>query len=298
MTYTIIKALVLPPGGLIVVFLLGFLLVRGVMGRVLLFVGVAVFTLMSLPAVATRMMTELEPYPALTPRDLEHTDAGAILVLGAERYSWAPEYGGDTVGGMTLERLRYGAFLHRETGLPVYVTAGSPPEEHPPLGQLMAQVLEREYRITPAGVEDRSRTTWENAAFSAPMLRTAGVRRVLLVTSAWHMPRAVEAFERVGLRVTPAPTYFIHRETDRESTYGDWLPSASAFSRSYYAIHEYLGRAWYQWKTMMEGAPATPHQTGIPTHRIREDGLVLITGEEVENPSQSISLMPMFISAI
>jgi uncharacterized SAM-binding protein YcdF (DUF218 family) len=157
-----------------------------------------------------------------------------------------------------LERLRYGAFLQRETGLPVYVTGGSPPEEYPPIGQLMARVLEREYGITPSEVEDRSRTTWENAAFSAPMLQRDGVDRVLLVTSAWHMPRAVEAFERVGLRVTPAPTYFIHREAGGDTRYGDWLPSAGAFAVSYFALHEYLGRAWYQVKATTDDMPAVP----------------------------------------
>jgi len=63
----------------------------------------------------------------------------------------------------------------------------------------------------------------------------------------------------IGLRVTPAPTYFIHRETGSDSVYGDWLPSASAFSTSYYAIHEYLGRGWYQWKATMEDVPATSY---------------------------------------
>jgi len=256
--YTIIKHVILPPGGLIVLFFIGFLLVRGVMGRLLIFIGLTVFTLMSLPAVATGLMVELEPYPALPPGDLDNTGADAILILGSERYSWAPEYGGDTVGGRTLERVRYGAFLHRSTGLEVFVTAGSPPDEDPPLGQLMARVLETEYGITPAGVEDRSRTTWENAALSTPMLRKADVQHVLLVTSAWHMPRAVEAFARVGLAVTPAPTYFIHRETATESVYGDWLPSARAFLISFYAIHEYLGRVAYQLRATLDELPETP----------------------------------------
>lgn len=258
MLYTVAKSLVLPPGGLIVLFLLGFLLVRGVMGRLLIFIGLTVLILMSLPAVSSRLMAELEPYPALAPGDLKGTGADAILILGAERYGWAPEYGGDTVGGRTLERLRYGAFLHRKTGLAVYVTGGSPPEEHPPVGRLMAEVLEREYGIIPAGVEDRSRTTFENAALSAPILRNAGVQHVLLVTSAWHMPRAVEAFERVGSQVTPAPTYFIHRESGSGQRYTDWLPSVSAFAVSYFAIHEYLGRVWYQLKATVDGMPATP----------------------------------------
>ena len=77
-------------------------------------------------------------------------------------------------------RVRYGAYLHRATGLPVFVSAGNPPDEGPPLGQLMAQVLRDDYGIEAAGVEDRSLTTAENAERSAPMLREAGIHEVLL----------------------------------------------------------------------------------------------------------------------
>jgi uncharacterized SAM-binding protein YcdF (DUF218 family) len=254
MLYTILKSLVLPPGGIILLLLLGFLLVKGVLGRVVIFTGLVLLTLLSLPVVAERLIAGLEPYPALKPAQLSHALADAILILGSERYSWAPEYGGDTIGPRTLERVRYGAFLHRHTGLPVYVTAGSPPEEGTPLGQLMAQVLEQECGIKVAGVEDRSRTTWENAEFSAPMLRRDGVRRVLLVTHAWHMPRALEAFRRTTLQVIPAPTAFVHRE-DSQGRYTDWLPSPAAFALSYFAIHEYLGQVWYGLKETMEGGP-------------------------------------------
>jgi len=254
MLYTILKSLLLPPGGIILLLLLGFLLVKGVLGRVLVFTGVVALTLLSLPVVAERLIAGLEPYPALKPAHLSHALADAILILGAGRYSWAPEYGGDTIGPRTLERVRYGAFLHRHTGLPVYVTAGNPPEEGMPLGQLMARVMERECGIQVAGVEDRSRTTWENAEFAAPMLRRDGVRRVLLVTHAWHMPRAVEAFRRTGLQVIPAPTAFVHRQ-DAEGRYTDWLPNSSAFGLSYYAIHEYLGQAWYGLRETIGGGP-------------------------------------------
>lgn len=254
--YTVVKSLIMPPGGLILLFLLGFLMVRGVLGRIVIFVGISVLTLMSIPTVAGKLIAGLEPYPALQPEALVETGADGILILGAERYSWAPEYGGDTVGAKSLERLRYGALLHRATGLPVYVTGGSPEPEYPPLSWLMAKVLEQEFAIAPAGVEDRSLTTEENAAYSARMLAADGIGRVLLVTHAWHMPRAMGAFERAGVETIPAPTYFVHREGGREPDYGDWLPSARAFTISYFALHEYLGQAWYQVKASKGDTPA------------------------------------------
>jgi uncharacterized SAM-binding protein YcdF (DUF218 family) len=255
MLYTVIKSLIMPPGGLILLLLIGFFLVRGVLGRVFLLVAITVLALMSLPTVAARLMTGLEPFPALGPDALAQTRADGILILGAGRYSWAPEYGGDTVGTKSMDRLRYGAFLHRRTGLPVYVTGGSPTDEQPTLGRLMARVLEQEYGIVPAGVEDRSRSTEENAAYSAQMLGRDGVARVLLVTHAWHMPRAVGSFERAGIETVPAPTAFVHREGGSGPEYRDWLPSARAFLDSYFALHEYLGQAWYQLKATMGTTP-------------------------------------------
>jgi uncharacterized SAM-binding protein YcdF (DUF218 family) len=251
--YTVVKSVLMPPGGLILLFLLGFLMVRGVLGRVFLFIGLTLLTLMSLPKVANTLVTGLESHPALSVGDLLSVDANAILILGAGRYSWAPEYGGDTVGSKTLQRLRYGVFLHRQTGLPLYVTGGSPPHEDPPLGRLMQAVLESEYGVTVSGVEDRSRTTDENAKLSMSMLQRDGVDHVLLVTHAWHMPRSMGAFERAGIKATPAPTSFIHRESrDDEGTYRDWLPSATAFITSYYGLHEWIGQAWYGLKASRE----------------------------------------------
>lgn len=257
MLYTIVKSLLMPPGGLILLFLIGFLLARGVLARLFIFTGLAVLTLMSLSPVAERLIAPLEPYPALRPAELAEIQAQAILILGGERAYGAAEYGGDSVGPKTLQRLRYGAFLQRRTGLPVYVTGGSPPPEDPPLGVLMARVLEGELGIAVAGVEQVSRTTEENAMRSAEMLGADGIGRVLLVTHAWHMPRAVAAFERVGLAVIPAPTAFLARADEAEEDAGlrDWLPSASAFSVSYFALHEHLGQAWYQLKASGESGP-------------------------------------------
>jgi uncharacterized SAM-binding protein YcdF (DUF218 family) len=247
--YNLTKSLIMPPGSIIVLLLVGFFLVRGVLGRVFLFVGICFLTLMSLPPVAAALIWDLEPHPALLPETLGEIEADAILVLGGDRYSWAPEFGGDTVGASTLERLRYGALLQRKTGLPIYVTAGSPPHEDPPLGRLMADVLEKEHGLRVAGVEDRSRTTWENAERSGKMLRRDGIGPILLVTHAWHLPRAIQAFERAGVDVIPAPTGFFHREgEERGWMLKDWMPSMSAVSMSYYALHEWVGRAWYQIK--------------------------------------------------
>ena len=190
-------------------------------------------------------------------------DAEAILILGAGRYERAPEYGGDTVDEMTLMRLRYGAHLHRITGLPVYVSGGGPADENPPLGRLMAKVLKDDYGIDAAGVEDRSLTTWENAERSAPMLREDHIGKVLLVTNAWHMPRAVDAFEQFHVPVAAAPTGFVSGpKPGVPDGLSDLLPSMGALTNSTYAVHEYLGRAWYQVREPAAGADPRPGAGG------------------------------------
>ena len=209
---------------------------------------------LSFVLVAMMLMAPLEPFPALTQASIPG-DAQGILVLGSGTDP-APEYGGDTVDDHGLQRTRYAAYLHRLTGLPIYVAGGGPPEEQPPVGALMAQILRSELGVQVAGVEGKSRTSWENAAFAKPMLERDGVRHVLLVSSAWHLPRAVEVVERVGIRVTPAPTGFVHDpdwETDLELS--DFLPSARAFLDSSYAIREHLGQVWYQVRYWIQGTP-------------------------------------------
>ncbi len=256
MAYAILKSLLVPPGILILMLAAAFLLVRGVLGRVLLFAATAILALMSLPAVATLLMGPLEPYPALNPVGPFPPAAQAILVLGAGRYAGAPEYGGDTLDRFSMERVRYGAALQRATGLPLYVTGGVVPGERTsPVGVLMAKTLEDELGVPVAGVESQSRDTWENAALSKAMLERDGISHVLLVTTASHLPRAVEACKRAGLAVTPAPTGFVtHRLSQPDSRLYDWLPSAPAFLTSYYAVHEHLGRVWYQMRQWAQGS--------------------------------------------
>jgi uncharacterized SAM-binding protein YcdF (DUF218 family) len=73
-----------------------------------------------------------------------------------------------------------------------------------------------------------------------------GIGEILLVTHGFHMPRAVEAFEKAGMRVIPAPTGM----TDPlpKAKFRRFLPSASALQTTYLALHEMLGRLWYHYR--------------------------------------------------
>ena len=88
-------------------------------------------------------------------------------------------------------------------------------------------------------LEEHSPTTGENAQNTAALLRERGIGRVLLVTSALHMHRALGLFERAGLRTYPAATDYEVRE---RLPVVRWLPSASALWGSGRAMKEWFGR--------------------------------------------------------
>ena len=242
----VLKALILPPGGLILLGLIGLSLgCRRFLGGFLVVLALAGLYLLSTPFIANQLMAGVETYPALSDDQIRDSRAEAIVVLGGGRYSGAPEYGGDTVSGLLLTRLRYAAWLSRRSGLPVIPSGGNAQDEGPAEAAMSRQVLEQEFGVPVIATEERSRTTWENAHMTKELLDGLGIEGVFLVTHAMHMPRALAVMERAGVAATPAPTRFFHKDDDKEEL-SDWLPGARAMQYSYYALHEYLGRLWYQ----------------------------------------------------
>ena len=240
-----LKTLILPPASLLILALVGWLIGRrrARLGRGLIATSLIALYWLSTPVVASLALKSLET-PPLAREDIGRANAGAIVILGAGVYRDAPEYGGDTAGPRTLERLRYGAWLYRQSGahLPILVTGGPIDPEDTPVGQVMARSLEDEFRVPVRWVEDASRTTYENARLSRAILARAGIRRIFLVTHATHMPRARAAFEAAGFEVIPAPTLF---QGPLEPKFNDFLPMSGALSGIGYAIYEWAGRAWY-----------------------------------------------------
>ncbi len=242
-----IKALILPPGVIILVALLGFLISgrRPLLGTVLVVLSVLTLYILSISAISRPLVSSLETYPAL-PQVLDAAGGPqAIVVLGGGRYSDAPEYGGDTVGTDALERLRYAVYLKKKTGLPILVTGGKLDDDDQSEARLMNDALRDIFRAEAKWQEGESRNTRENAIKSRAILKDAGVEHVYLVTHAIHMPRAVEAFEVVGFTVTPAPTMFAAQDRPPHPVL-DWLPDAGSLAQSRDALHESIGQWWYR----------------------------------------------------
>jgi len=234
------KALVLPPAGPLFVALAGLLMQkrRPRLGRALALLGVVALFALSLPVVALALYHALDDTPVFDPARAGEAQALVIVGSGVRRH--AAEYGGDTLGPRTLERVRYGARLARSTGLPVLVSGGSVSGHATPEATLMRDALEREFGVPVRWAEAGSRNTHENAVDSARILQAAGVRTVVLVAHGIDMPRARAEFEDAGLRVIPAPTVLPARDADSPL---DWLPSVGGLTGSYIAIYEALGEA-------------------------------------------------------
>jgi len=245
----VLKAIVLPPAGLLLVSLIGLGIRRRFprSGQAMAWTGVLLLLLLSIPAVGVFLVRSLDTSP---PFEISSaTDAKAIVILGGGTRRDAPDYGGDTLGELTLERVRYGARIARLTGLPVLVTGGSVYGGEPE-SKLMRQALEREFGVAVRWAEDRSRTTHENAVYSAAILRDAGIGSVVLVGHSFDMPRARAEFAAAGIRTYPAATGIPSAKPQRLS---DYLPSMAGLHTSYFAVYEILAN-FVRWMQNHPGA--------------------------------------------
>lgn len=239
----VLTALVLPPAGPLLLALLGVLVAtrRRALGLGIATLGIAAALLLSTNAVALLLAPHLMPgVRAAQVQDVQAVQA--IVVLGGGVHPQAPEYGVSQPSPHTLQRLRYGAWLARQTGKPVgfaggvgWAATGTGVE---PEGRMARRVL-AEYGLEPRWVDDASRDTAENAARMAHLLQPAGIRRIALVTDASHTPRAVTAFRAAGFEVVPAPTDF---PSPQFRPLLEWLPSGVGAQTNRSLLREWLGR--------------------------------------------------------
>lgn len=239
---SLLSYVILPPANLALAIVLGLLLLRKRprLGHWIMGTAGVLLVLLGTPVVGDSLLLTLERRLPLTPP----TDSppGAIVILGGTMAETAGPPPGYIVGALTLQRLAAGAALYRKSHLPILVTGGKVARSGPPIGELMARSLEQDFSVPVRWVEDHSRDTWENAVFSAAILRTAGIHSVYVVTQPWHERRAIIAFRHAGLIATAAPT-----PLDRYSFVlpGSVLPTTSVWRRSFFAFHEWVGCVWY-----------------------------------------------------
>lgn len=228
-----LRSLLLPPASSLLIILIGWLLIRRYKrtGVSLVVIGILSIWLLSTGVVSGWLWQVAESAPAFNVA--VPTDAQAIVIIGGGGIrTWAPEYQGPAPEPLLLDRIGYGAFLSRATGLPLLIS-GAPEEVI-----VMRAALERNFGLKPTWVEGESRDTYQNARLSSNILKPAGVTRIILVTMATHMRRAAGEFREAGFTVTPAPTGV---KGVRRLTIAALIPSSASLDHSSAAIYELLG---------------------------------------------------------
>jgi uncharacterized SAM-binding protein YcdF (DUF218 family) len=224
------------------------------LGLIVATVGGALLYLASMPVVADYLIGYVKDLATEAPVLRSNAPPEAIIVLSADyRRSETPGQA-YTAGPLTLERLATTAREERRLGLPVLVSGGRPGGIDESLASIMSTVLQEDFRVPVRWREDRSLNTFENAAFSAEILRRAGVPSALLIVHCRDMARALWSFYAVGYPVTPANCAWQQSAGQRQPndeasslSAGSFFPQVSALLLSHRALHEIIGLWWYRY---------------------------------------------------
>ena len=230
--------LVLPPGIFIIILFLASFYARKF--KAIFFLFALSFYLLSNSYVADWLLKPLEsPYnKALATQ----TKADAVIVLG----------GGSVAGSANLplandayKRAIWGLMVASSQDLPLYFSGAGTYKAYTEadafmdsMNEIKTNLLVRDISLH---VENKSLDTYQNAKFSKQMFLEQGIENptIFLVTSAYHMKRAIKLYNHFGFTVIPAATGF--KISSRAKTSWAYLPNMRAFKRSYTALHEYAG---------------------------------------------------------
>lgn len=215
---------------------------RRLLPLVLLLAGLAV---VSNPMVAHFAVVSLEcPYPAVEERN---AGAEAIVIFSGGIYAPSGPRRHAEMDEDTLHRCLHAVRLYSAgPPLPIVVSGGKVEADHPGpscaavMGEFLRQLGVKDSDLL---LEERSRSTYENAVESAKLLRERGLQRVWLVVDAVDMPRALLCLRKQGIEVLPAPCHY--RAVNFELSFFSFIPSPGAAQGFRRVWHEWLGLAWY-----------------------------------------------------
>ncbi len=242
----IIHYLVLPPGIIIITGLITALLIvkkRQAAALTLLGTGTLALLLFSMAPTSNMLLLPLEnAFPVFN-----GAAGGAthIVVLGGGTVHNSPdEAGGGSVHTGAMKRLLYAFRIYQKTRLPLVLSGGrvfDPGDVESEAAIARRILMELGVPARKIITEEKSRNTWENARF---IKKSIGSKKVILVTSAYHMRRSIYCFAGNGITAVPAPTDFKARRIPHSIK--TLLPSMRYFNNSYYAIREYIGLLYYR----------------------------------------------------
>ena len=229
----LITFLVLPPGTFILAFLLvGLLSKKNKIVRVISFGSALLIYILSIEPTKDLLYKPLETaYPIPF-----NPDGDAIVVLGGGAYNTG------VLKEDSTKRLLTGFIIHKQTGLPIILSGGAPMSALPEAEVMKSLLLSLGVDKGSIYTETKSRDTEGNAKEVKLLCERLRCKKVILVTSAYHMKRSVLSFEQVGLNVIPYPTDF---KRDLSYNLYSFMPKMGVLADSYKALREYLGLLWY-----------------------------------------------------
>ena len=194
----------------------------------------------SLPIVGIWLSNQIAaPYPPQHPQQV--VQAEAIVILGGgmiptDRYHLMPDL------NKAADRIWYGAQLYHAGKAPLVVLSGGHnPAVHTQSAAVAMQQLTHDLGVPTEAtlLEGRSRNTQQNAEYTAEMLQQRGIKIILLVTSASHMGRSLQHFQRAGLDPIPAATDY---KQDTKTGWRAWIPDVNDLHDNAAILKEYVGQ--------------------------------------------------------
>ncbi|HDR1220296.1 TPA: YdcF family protein [Pasteurella multocida] len=236
----IITVVILPPFNVLILWLLSLLfsvLHYKKLSRLCALLGLTILSIFSLPYTSHKIEDSLVIEDKLSLADYQQ--AQAIVLLGGGLRDSKELYDKLTVSAIPLERVRYAAYLQKQTQLPLLITGSSPKGISE--AQIMANELNTFFSVPTTWVEGKARTTKENALFSREILEKEGIKRVIVVTNQWHMQRAKLLFEQQGFEVLPASVGHGISPQSYGLNVMYFIPQAGALNKNMLLLKEWLG---------------------------------------------------------
>ncbi|QIM67803.1 hypothetical protein A4G16_01250 [Mannheimia granulomatis] len=236
----LITAIILPPFNIIILWLLALILFAcnykysayffAILGMIILYV-------FSIPYISQKLGDSLVEQEAKTID--KYKTAQAIVVLGGGLRDSRELFGQLATTGIPLERMRYAAYLHKETGLPILVTGSS--LNGTSEAKVMADEFKMFFNIEIKWQENNAKTTKENAIFSREILAKENINKIILVTNQWHMKRAEMLFTQQGFEVLPASVGSGDTPDHYSLNFMHFIPQAGAMNSNMLALKEWIG---------------------------------------------------------
>jgi len=233
--------LILPPSCLIIALIIYIVLYykKNKSLPKLIFTITILFYIFSIPLTSNLLMHSLE-YKYLPPAKL---DGDVIIVLGGGATLTSPDLSGSgNLSGPSANRLLTAARINKKNGLPIIFSGGQVFKTTGNESEIAKrQLLDLGISENAVIIENKSLNTTENANFTAVLLKKYDYEKPILITSAFHMYRAIINFNKSGvknLEMYPCD-YCTNKKLSVD--FNSFVPTTSNLNYSSIALHEYLG---------------------------------------------------------